>query len=98
MGIKTLSRKRVSNILLWGVAAALVVNLGWRVYKVSLKVRAASTGYTVIRTEKAFDKAGNLRYTNEYVDAVLDDASVVARVATPIEPQRRSALVAGCGV
>jgi hypothetical protein len=98
MDIKNLGRNRASNILLWGAAAALVANLAWRVYKVSLKVQAASPVYTVIRTEKAFDKAGNLRYTNEYVDAVRSDGSVVSRVSTPIERQRRIAFASGDGI
>ncbi len=63
-----------------------------------MKVRAASPAYTVIRTEKAFDKTGTLRYTNEYLDAVRSDGAVVWRLSSLVERQRRIAFPDGKGI
>jgi len=96
----TKSVSRLSNMVLWGTAAALAVTLLWRAHQgmAPLTVRAASPVYTVIRTEKAFDKAGNLRYTNEYVDAVRGDGAVMSRFSSLIDRQRRIGFPDGEGI
>ncbi len=93
-------RKRISHVLLWGVLVTAGVSLGWLVYKglVPIKVRAASTVYTVVRTEKGFDKVGNLRYTNEYVDSVRGDGSMMLKTSTAVDRRRRIGFANGAGV
>lgn len=100
MGITSRRLKSISNTVLWGIVAILAVSLVWRVYKgaLPLTVRAASPVYTVIRTEKAYDKAGNLRYTNEYVDAVRSDGAVMSRFSSAIDRQRRIGFPNGGGI
>jgi len=41
---------------------------------------AASPVLTIVRTERGFDKAGNLHYTNEYADTVSSGGSIISRV------------------
>lgn len=86
------------NVLLHGAAATLVASLGWRVYTVPLKARAAAPVYTVVRTETAFDKAGNGLYTTEYLDAVGTDGSRVSRIWSPVGRQRHITFANGEGV
>lgn len=82
----------------WVVAAILTANLCWLVYKGVTPVRAASPVYTVVRTEKAFDKIGNLRYTIEYTDAVRRDGAVALIIASSVDHQRRIGFPSGNGV
>jgi len=48
-----------------------------------------------MRTEKAFDRAGSLKYVNRYLDAVRTDGSSVKQVVTSIENRRTINLTSG---
>jgi hypothetical protein len=101
MSIPTLDGKRVTNVVLWAVVAVLAINVVRQVRKGTwpISVRAAaSPTYTVIRTEKAFDKTGNLLYTNEYLDAARSDGAVVLRTTTSLSRERRIGFPSGAGV
>jgi hypothetical protein len=100
MRITTLRSKSLINGALWGIVTVLALNLGWSVYKssLSIQVHAAASGYTVVRTEKGFDAAGTLRYTNEHTEAVRGDGARMWSVSTPIERQRRIGFPDGSGV
>jgi len=84
--------KRVRKIVLCSLAALLVGNLGRLIYRdwKPIKAHAASsTPYTVVRMESGFDKTGNLRYTNKYVEALRGDGSIMRTFTSSVVQQRR---------
>jgi hypothetical protein len=97
MNMTSLDRKRVLNIFLWAVVAALAVRLAYKSIGPGA-VRAGSSAYTVVRAEKAFDKSGNLVYTNEYLDALRSDGAVAYRFTSQVARTRRIAFPNGSGI
>lgn len=84
--------KRFWRFVFWCIAVVLALNLGWLVYRGVRppKAQAASgRSYTVLRTEKGFDKEGSLRYTNQYVEAQRADGSNMWSATTSLVQQRR---------
>lgn len=59
---------------------------------------AAYRGAAVVRTEKAFDKSGNLVYTNEYLDALRSDGAVAYGFTSQVARTRRIAFPNGSGI
>jgi hypothetical protein len=89
---RTGDSKLVWRVLFWSAVAVLSVNFGKLAYQglTPHKVRAASGDpYTVLRTESGFDKAGTLRYTNQYIEAVRADGSNMWKATTSLVQQRR---------
>jgi len=71
---------RRSYSLLLGVAVVISAGYLARVAFGTFRADQSSViSYTVQRTERGFDKAGTLKYTVPYVDAVRSDGSVMRR-------------------
>lgn len=95
--LKHLTWKRGGLILCWVAIAALSLNIYRSGFvRGPATAKAASLGaYTVLRTETGFDKNGNLRYTNHYVEAVRSDGSTMWRGSTSKAQQRKISFTNG---
>jgi hypothetical protein len=87
--MRTMKGVGIRRLVFWGIGVILAANLGRLVYQ-GAKVRAATERpYTVVRTERGFDKDGTLRYTNQYTEALRTDGAKMWQATTSVVQQRR---------
>jgi len=86
---KKLNFPRAQRFVFWLIVVILTANLVHRIFVSSRAQAASQTPYTVVRTESGFDKAGTLRYTNYYVEALRSDGSTMWRASTSQVQQRK---------
>ena len=95
---KSVDRRLAGAVIFWVVVALLALNAGRLVFTrpAHSQTQAPPTvAYTVMRTESVFDRAGVLKHTNYYVEAMRSDGSKMWRGATGAATDRKIDLASG---